>query len=220
MVVALESLLSGSEGGGLNGDSLLDSVLLLPNIELPNTEVGLGAASEVPNGLVGLAMAKKFGALPEPRLGAVEVGRDEPADEAPVSKGAANEMLEVGGGFDVAADAFEEANAKADFGGSGRVVDEDANDSLGLGVKPKGDCVGAEPEGGTNGWNVKSPVFVPLSLAEGNLGDASADPIGGFGMVNSEAVFSGGALTPKMGAELAVTGPRTVDGCEESSNSD
>ena len=237
VVVTLElSLLSGSNGDELNGDGLLDSILLLPNIELPNTDVGLDVASEVPNGLVDLVV-KKFGTLPEPRLGAVEVGRDdELVNEPSVSwleepgtdldmvfsmpEGAANKKPEMGGRLAVATDVFEAANAKADFGGSGGMLDEDADGSLGLGVTPKGNCVGAELEGGTKGGNVKSPVLVTLSLSEGSLGGAPADPTGDFGVENNEVVFSGGALAPKRGAELVVTGPRTVDGCEEPSNSD
>jgi hypothetical protein len=234
VVVALELfILSESEGVELNGDGLLDSILLLPNIELPNTDVGLDVASEVPNRLVGLVVVKKFGTLPEPRLGAVEVGRElvdgpsvswleEPGTDLDVvfsmPKGAANKKPEVGGRLDVAADAFEAGNAKADFGGSGGVLDEDADGSLGLGVTPKGNCAGAELEGGTKGGNVKPPVFVPFSLIEESLGDDSTDPTGGFGMENNEVVFSGGGLPLKGGEELVVTGPRTVDGCE--SNSD
>lgn len=86
VVLTLElSLLS--EGNRLNKDGLLDSVVSLPpKIEPPNTDVGLDAASEVPNALVGLVLVKKFGTLPEPKPGAVEAGRDdEIADKPSVS---------------------------------------------------------------------------------------------------------------------------------------
>lgn len=232
------SLLSGLEGDGdgLNIDLLDSVVLLLPNTELPNTDAGLDAASEVPNGLVDLVVAKKFGTLPEPRVGAVGVGRaDELADEPSFSwleepatgvdvvfamlEGAANEKPEVGGRVDVEVDVFEAGNANADFGGSEVVADEDVDGSLGLDVRPKGNCVGAEAEGGTKGGNVKPPIFVPPSPAGGSLGDTSTDPADGFGMENNEVVFSGGALAPKVGAGLVVTGPRVEDDCEPS-NSD
>ena len=232
-VVTLELPLP-SEGVGLNGVGLLDSaVLLLPNTELPNTDVGLDVVSEAPNTLVVL-VAKKFGTLLEPRLGAVEVGRgdklvdgvsvswlDEPGTNLDVTlsmvEGAPNEKPEVGR-LEVEVDVFEAATVKTDLGGSGVVTDVDG--SLGLEARPKGSCVGAGLEGGTKGGNVKPPVFVVLSLIGGSLNDASADPAGGFGMVNNEGVFSGGVLEPKMGAELVAIGLQIVDNCEEPSNSD
>lgn len=223
-VVATLELSLLSEEEGLNGDSLMDSVVLLnPNVELPNTDVGLDAASEVPNTLAGLVVAKTFTTLLELRLSADEVGRGELADERSASwlEDTGTDLDVVSSMmFDVVVDVFEGANVKTDFGGSGVVADDDMDDSLGLGVRSKGKWVGAEVEGGTNGGNVKPPVFVPLSLGEGNLGVASADPIEGFGMENNGVVFSGGGWVPKMGAELVVAGPRIVDGCEERSNSD
>lgn len=233
VVVTLElSLLS--EGVGLNGDDLLDSVaLLLPKIELPNTDVGLDAASEVPNALVDLVAAKKFGTLLGSTLG---IGcNDWLADELAVSwfgdpetdldvvfsmfERAANEKPEVGGRLDVEVNVLEAANVKADFRDSGEVVDEDVDGSVDLDVRAKGICVDVGLGGGKKGGNVKLPVFVPLSLVEGGLEDASANPTDGFGIKN-EVVFSGGALAPKKGVELVVTEPRIVTGCEEPSNSD
>lgn len=236
VAVTLElSLLS--EGVVLNGSGLLDSdMLLLPKIELPNTDVGLDAASEVLNVLVGLVVAKKFSTLLEPRLGAIEIGcNDGLADELAVSwlevpgtdldvvfsvlEGVANEKPEVDGRLDVEANVLEAANVKADFGGSGEVVDEVVDNSLGLGARAKGNCAGIELEVGKKGGNVKSPVFEPVSLVKGDLEDASANPTYGFGMENG-VVFSCGALAPKRGVELVVTEPRIVTDCEEPSNSD
>ena len=218
-----------SDGGGVKSDGLLDSVVpLLPKAELPNTEVGLDIASEL-NALVGLG-AKKFGTLPEPKLGAVEAGRDEAVDEPSVSwlvggtdldvpfstpEGVPNEKPEIGGVLEIEKDVFEAPNVKTDFGGSG-AVDEDV--SLGLGEMPKGSCAGLELEGGTNGAKVKPVVFVPLSLVAGNLGDASTAPTGGLGMENN-VVFSSDTLGPNRGVELDVE-PRPVGGCEEASKSD
>jgi len=228
------SLLSGSEGDGdgLNINDLLDSViLLLPNTELPNTDVGLDAASEVPNGLVDFVVPKKLGTLPEPEVGRADELPDEPSIswlEEPATdvdvvfamvEGAANEKPEMGGRVNVEVDVFEAGNVNADFGGSEAVAGEDVDGSLGLDARPKGNCVGAEPEGGTKGGNVKPPIFVLLSPAGGRLGDTSTDPADGFGMENNEVVFSGGALAPKVGARLVITGPRVVDDCEPS-NSD
>jgi hypothetical protein len=211
--------------------ALPKTVPLLPDTKLPNTDVGLGAGSERPNVFVGLLVAKKFGTLLEPKLGVVEVGRgDELADRPSVSwpedpgtnlgavlstaEGVANVKPGVEGRLDVEAGVLE----AADFGGSGPGADEDG--SLDLTVMPKGNCVGAELEGGTKEGNVKPPVFVPLSMVEGSLGNASEDPTDGFGMENKKVVFSGGGLTPKMGAKLVATGSRVVDGCEDLSNSD
>lgn len=234
-VVLTLVLLLLSEDGGANIDGLSDPVVaLLPKIELPNTGVGLDAASELPNALIGLVLAKKFGTLLEAKAGAVEAGReDEMAGGPSVSwlegrgidldvasstlGGAINEKPDVGSALDVGAGVFEAPNTKADFGGSGRVVDEV---SLDLDVMPKGNCAGAEPVGGTNGGSVKPPVFGSLSLAEANLREASADGPDGFGMANKEVVFSGSTLAPNRGAELAVAEPRIGDGCEEPSNSD
>lgn len=236
VVVTLEaSLLSGV---GLNGDGLLDSViLLLPKIELPNTDVGLDAVSEVLNALVDFVVAKKFGTLLEPKLGVVEAGCDdglggEPAVswlEEPVTdldvvfsmlEGAASEKLEVGCRLDVGADVLEAANVVPYFGGSGGVIDENVGGSLGLDARPKSNCVGVGLEGGTNGGNVKPPVFVPLSPVGGSLEDTSANPTDSFGRVNDEVVFSGGGFAPKRGVELVVTEAQIVGGSEEPSNSD
>lgn len=123
------------------------------------------------------------------------------------------------GSLAVEANVLEVAKVKADFGGSGVTPVEDVDDSLGLGVRPKGNCVDPESEGGTNGGNVKPPVFVPLSLAEGSFGNGSANPMGGFGMENS-VFLSGGALAPKMGPEAVGAGPWVVGGCGEPSKSD
>ena len=223
VVLALEVSLA-SEGGGVNSDGLLDSVIPLPpKIEPPNTDIGLDTASEVPGALVGLG-AKKLGALLEPKLGAVEAGRDneiveEPSFSWPAARGTDLDMVfsALDGVVNEKPGAEGVEAVKADFGGSG-VVDE--NVSVGLDVRPKGKCVGAELEGGTKGGNVKPPVFIPPSLVEGSLGDASADPPDGFGIENNEVAFSGGGLAPKREAELVVAELRAANGCEDPSNSD
>lgn len=80
VVVALELSLPSKT-------DLLDSVVvLLPNTEPTNVDVGLSDTSEILNALVGLVVANTFGTLLEPRIGVAEVGRDDgPVDEPSVS---------------------------------------------------------------------------------------------------------------------------------------